>query len=122
MAKILVIDDEKIVRMAITHKLKKEGHEVIEAEDGEEGIEKYREDPADLIITDIIMPNKEGFETIRDLNEEFPDAKIVAMSGGGKISSENYLDIAKKFNVVDVFEKSFEWKEMLKIVRKLFPK
>ncbi len=122
MAKILVIDDEKIVRMAIIHKLKKEGHEVIEAEDGEEGIEKYREDPADLIITDIIMPNKEGFETIRELNEEFPDAKIVAMSGGGKISSENYLDIAKKFNVVDVFEKSFEWEEMLKIVRKLFPK
>jgi len=122
MAKILVIDDEKIVRMAITHKLKKEGHEVIEAEDGEEGIEKYREDPADLIITDIIMPNKEGFETIKDLNNEFPDAKIVAMSGGGKNSSENYLDIAKKFNVVDVFEKSFEWEEMLKIVRKLFPK
>lgn len=122
MAKILVIDDEKVVRMAITYKLKKEGHEVIEAEDGEDGIEKYRKDPADLIITDIIMPNKEGFETIKDLNQEFPDAKIVAMSGGGATSSKNYLDIAKKFNVVDVFEKSFEWEEMIKIVRKIFPK
>jgi len=122
MAKILVIEDEKVVRMAIKHRLNKEGHEVIEAEDGEEGITKYRENPVDLIITDIIMPNKEGFETIKDFNDEFPDAKIVAMSGGGKISSKSYLEIAKKFNVVDVFEKSFEWNEMLRIVRKLFPK
>ncbi|MFO7891659.1 MAG: response regulator [bacterium] len=122
MAKILVIDDEKVVRMAIMYKLKKEGHEVIEAEDGDEGIAKYRENPADLIITDIIMPNKEGFETIKDLNDEFPDAKIVAMSGGGASNSKNYLETAKKFNVVDVFEKSFEWEEMIRIVRKIFPK
>ncbi len=121
MAKILVIDDEKVVRMAIKHKLLKEGHEVIEAEDGDDGIAKYRENPTDLIITDIIMPNKEGFETIKDLNDEFPDAKIIAMSGGGKINSQNYLDIVKKLNIIDVFEKSFEWEEMIKIVRKIFP-
>ena len=121
MAKILVIDDEKVVRMAIKYKLIKEGHEVIEAEDGDEGIAKYRENPADLIITDIIMPNKEGFETIQDLNNEFPDDKIFAMSGGGASNSKNYLEIAKKFNVVDVFEKSFEWEEMIKIVRRIFP-
>lgn len=122
MAKILLIEDEKIVRMAIKHKLNNEGHDVVEAEDGGEGIEMYRKDPADLIITDIIMPGKEGFETIRDFNEEFPDAKIVAMSGGGTDNSKNYLDIAKEYNVFDVFEKSFEWKEMLQIVRRVFPK
>ncbi|MEJ2629229.1 MAG: response regulator [bacterium] len=116
-----MIDDEKVVRMAIKHKLLKEGHEVIEAEDGDDGIAKYRENPTDLIITDIIMPNKEGIETIKDLNDEFPDAKIVAMSGGGKINSQNYLDIVKKLNIIDVFEKSFEWEEMIKIVRKIFP-
>ena len=83
MARILIIDDEPQIRSMLKLMLEREDYEVVEAPDGVEGIKVYRQNPADLIITDLIMPNKDGIGMIIDLKKEFPDVNIIAMSGGG---------------------------------------
>lgn len=82
MARILIIDDNDDLRTVICGVLESAGHEVVQAADGVQGIELQRRSPVDLAITDILMPEKEGVETIRDLAREFPALRIIAMSGG----------------------------------------
>ena len=119
MAYILVMEDERIIQTIIRRYLEREGHEVVIAGDGEEGIKLYNERPADLVLTDIIMPKKEGIETIRDLKKISPDVKIIAMSGGGKIDSEDYLDLAAKFGVKATFIKGSDWSMLASLVKKV---
>lgn len=119
MAYILVMEDERIIQTIIRRYLEREGHEVVIAGDGEEGIKLYNERPADLVLTDIIMPKKEGIETIRDLKKISPDVKIIAMSGGGKIDSEDYLDLAAKFGVKATFIKGSDWSMLGPLVEKV---
>jgi len=119
MARILVIEDVEEVRDVIRRTLEAEGYEVVEASDGKEGIKLYREKQADLIITDIIMPDKEGIETIKELRQDFPDMKIIAISGGGRIGPFDYLNLAKQFGASRTLAKPFELKELVKIVREL---
>jgi len=95
MARILVVDDEEQVRLLLRIFLEKKGHEVIEAVDGEEGINLYRQTPTDLIITDLIMPKKDGLNMIMELKKEFPKVKIIAISGGGAIEPKRYLALAQ---------------------------
>jgi len=83
MARILLIDDDAPVRRTLRKMLERQGYEVEEAPDGKAGLTLYQENPADLIITDLIMPEMEGIETIMELRRRFPDVKIIAMSGGG---------------------------------------
>jgi len=116
MACILVIDDEPIVRTVIRKYLEIEGHEVVEAPDGEVGLELFRAKPTDLVITDILMPNKEGIETIREFRRDFPELKIIAMSGGGRVDSNAYLNLAKKFGATRVYEKTADWSRLVKMV------
>ena len=118
MAQILVIDDEYECRVAFRKALEHVGHAVLEASDGEEGILLYREQQPDLVILDILMPGKEGIETTRELKREFPDVKIIAMSGSGT----GYLDMAKEFGAERTFSKPFKGEEMLKAVKKLLGK
>src|SRR5947208_2928258 len=92
MARIIVIDDEESVRLAVTRLLRAEGHEVLEAEDGAVGLRLYEEKPAALVITDIVMPEQEGMETIFKLMKKNPRPKIIAISG----RDEDWLDIARK--------------------------
>ena len=75
MARILIIDDESQIRSMLRLMLERVGYKVVEAPDGIEGIRKYREKPTDLIITDLIMPNKDGIGVIIDLKKEFPEVK-----------------------------------------------
>jgi len=89
MARILVIDDDIQILEMLGQTLEREGYEVVDALDGKEGMRLYREAPTDLVITDIVMPEKEGVETIMELKRDFPDVKIIAMSGGGQINSES---------------------------------
>jgi len=119
LAYILVMEDERIIQTIIRRYLEREGHEVVIAGDGEEGIKLYNERPADLVLTDIIMPKKEGIETIRDLKKISPDVKIIAMSGGGKIDSEDYLDLAAKFGVKATFIKGSDWSMLGSLVEKV---
>ena len=117
MARILIIDDESQIRSMLRLMLERVGYEVVEAPDGIEGIRKYREKPADLIITDLIMPNKDGIGMIIDLKKEFPEVKIIAMSGGGVNRPEGYLDGAKKLGANRTLTKPIDRDKMLLAVK-----
>jgi len=108
MRKILIIDDNTAVRSTMARILELAGYETITAGDGNEGIIRMRQENPDLIITDIIMPEKEGIETIRQILNERPSAKIMAVSGGGRHANMDFLDAARKLGAIDVLEKPFE--------------
>jgi YesN/AraC family two-component response regulator len=97
MARILVVDDEEIIRFTLRQLLEKGGHEVFEAVNGRAALRAFEELHVDLVITDIIMPEKEGIETISELRRRRPDLKIIAVSGGGRTRTMNYLDMAERF-------------------------
>ena len=117
MARILIIDDESQIRSMLRLMLERAGYEIAEAPDGIDGIRQYRENPADLIITDLIMPNKDGIGMIIELKKEFPEVKIIAMSGGGVNRPEGYLDGAKKLGATRILVKPIDRDEMLKAVK-----
>jgi CheY-like chemotaxis protein len=119
MARILIIDDEAMMLDLIVKILEREGYETVVASGGKDGIKIQRENPADLSITDLIMPEKDGLETIMELRQDFKDVKIIAMSGGGKIGSETYLQIAKTMGAIGTIAKPFDRKELLKTVQEL---
>ena len=119
MTRILVIEDDAIVRELLQEILAHAGYEVAEARDGKEGIRLYRNEPADLVITDLIMPEKEGIETIMELRRDFPQVKIIAISGGGHVSPAGYLEIASRLGVQRTFAKPFLPDEILEAVREL---
>ena len=121
MARILVIEDDVAVRTVIRKMLVKNGHDVIEAPDGKVGISLFWESPADLIITDILMPEKEGIVTIMELRRDFPDVNILAISGGGKITSGDYLSLAKNIGATRTLSKPFTGKELIGVVEELLP-
>ena len=114
--RILIIDDEAPVRDMLRQMLEKEGYEVVEAPEGNAGIRLFRDNPTDLVITDILMPDKEGIETILELQKTFPQVKIIAISGGGRIKL-NVLPVAKAFGALRTLAKPFERKELLEAVR-----
>ena len=117
MALILIIDDEPQIRSMLKLMLERDGYEVAEAPDGIEGIRIYRQNPADLIITDLIMPNKDGIGVIIDLKKEFPNVKIIAMSGGGLNKPEGYLKGAKKLGAACTLTKPIDRGEMLRAIK-----
>ena len=117
MARILIIDDEPQIRSMLKLMLERDGYEVVEAPDGIEGIKAYRQKPADLIITDLIMPNKDGIGMIIELKKEFPDVKIIAMSGGGLNKPAGYLKGAKKLGAACTLTKPIDREMMLRAVK-----
>jgi len=119
MARILVIDDEEPVRAMIREMLERVGHTVEEAADGEEGIRAFQRHPADLVITDILMPNKGGLVAIRELREASPSAPIIAISGGGRTGRMNFLSTAQTFPGVHPLKKPFRRAELMSLVDRL---
>ena len=117
MQKILVIDDNVVVRNTIVQLLEGEGYAVVSAEDGRRGLTVFRSEKPDLVITDIIMPEKEGIETIRDIRDACPDAKIIAISGGGRIGNTDFLRIARQLGASDVIAKPLDPDHFINIVR-----
>jgi len=105
LASILIIDDEPDLLEVLATMLRQAGHDVATATDGYEGIASYRAHPTDLVLMDILMPGKEGIETEIELKSEFPDIRIIAMSGGGKIAPERYLQAASAFGACAVLSK-----------------
>lgn len=116
MARILVIDDEDQTRNMLLQVLQRAGHEVVTARDGSEGLQLYHTTLADLIITDILMPEKEGLETIIELRREFPNVKIIAMSGGGHKGNLNFLQAAKRLGAQRTLQKPFHLQEVIQLV------
>jgi CheY-like chemotaxis protein len=119
MTSILVVDDEKQIRLMLRQMLEREGYRVMEAPDGKMALKLYREHPADLVITDIIMPEMEGIKTIMELKKTSPKVKIIALSGGGKNDPEQYLKFAKKLGADRTFMKPFDRQTLLKTVREV---
>ena len=119
--RILIIDDEKQVRDMLRMILDRAGYEVEDAPDGKAGIRRrHCENPADLIITDILMPEKEGIETIMTFQKDFPECKCIAISGGGGFSSPYaFLATAKKLGAARVFTKPVNRGELLVAVEEL---
>lgn len=119
MARILVIDDDEQVLDMLYESLTREGYDVLRASNGEQGLRLYREGHVDLIITDLIMPEKEGIETIIELRQDFPDVKIIAISGGGRTGTKDYLHMAKIFGVQRTFTKPVAREQLLDSIREL---
>ncbi|MDH5527211.1 MAG: response regulator [Nitrospirota bacterium] len=116
MARILIIDDEELARYAVRKILTGAGHDVTEAENGSNGLELQRKTPFDLVITDIVMPEKEGIETIMDLKKEFPDTPIVAISGGGRLGPTDYLNMSSQLGARQTLAKPFSRDDLLSAV------
>ena len=119
MAKILIMDDDNQLREMLKIMLENEGYNVEDAENGYIGMKIIRKSHFDLVITDIIMPDKEGIETIMEIKKDFPTIKIIAMSGGGKIGPDSYLVMAKHLGADKALAKPFLQSEIVNAVREL---
>jgi CheY-like chemotaxis protein len=120
MARILLIDDDDAVRTMLRLTLNEFGHQVTEARDGAEGLKLLRNAGTDLVITDILMPEKEGFEVMLELRATHPSLKIIAISGGGRmISAKDYLAVAKAFGASKTLAKPFSNEALLAAIGEL---
>jgi DNA-binding response OmpR family regulator len=129
MAKIIVIDDEEDIRDVLKEVLTRAGYEVNTARNSDDGLELLRNDGADLVITDIIMPGKDGVETAYDIRIEFPNTRIIVISGGGNVTpmeyepsaikTEAYLASASAAGADMTLAKPFDRKELLDAVSEL---
>jgi len=116
---ILVIDDDEAMRSTVRKILEREGYEVREARDGQEGLRLFRERPADVVVTDLIMPGKEGMETIVELREEAPDARILVVSGAGTMLLDSTLSDAEAIGADASLPKPFTVDQLRKAVAAL---
>ena len=119
MANILVVDDNEEILKLQTEILSRSGHQVATAANGDEAVRLFRAGQFDLVITDLIMSDKEGIETIRDLRKLNPALKIIAMSGGGRLSAEDNLFIAQSLGASHTLAKPFSSQELLEAVNRL---
>jgi CheY-like chemotaxis protein len=117
MTKILVIDDNTVVRTTIAQILEDEGYDVLSAEDGLRGMAVFHKEQPDLIITDIIMPEQEGIQTIAEILKTKPDAKIIAISGGGRIGNTDFLRMAQALGAIAAIAKPFDPDELLTLLK-----
>jgi CheY-like chemotaxis protein len=119
MARILIVDDDATVRSMLRDILEDAAFEVAEAADGVKGLQTYRRQRADIVLCDLFMPVADGFELIREMRSEFPDVKIVAMSGGGFGGKLDMLPMAKHFGVAEIFYKPFDAADVLATVKRV---
>jgi CheY-like chemotaxis protein len=103
--RVLLIDDDAAVRMVIRLILEKSGFEVTEASDGKSGIRTYQTQPADVVLCDLFMPGMDGLEVMQELRREFPDARIVAISGGGFQGTVDMLPAARVLGAAAILYK-----------------
>jgi len=119
MAHILIIDDEVQIREVLRTVLERVGYTVSEAGDGIQGLRVYSAGGIDLVVTDIIMPQKGGIDTIMDLRRDFPNVKIIAISGGGMCGEVSYLDMAIGVGADRAIGKPFVLDDFLAAVEEL---
>ena len=119
MANILLVEDEEQLRSMLKEVLQSAGHLVREAENGKIALNVYAERPAELVITDLIMPEKEGLEIIRELKRGKAKVKIIAISGGGRNDAQDYLDLARRFGADRTIAKPFSNREILEVIEKV---
>lgn len=116
MSRILVIDDDPEIRSTLKKLLERSGHEVVIAADGRGAETALSGSSFDLMVTDIVMPDQDGLEVIRITRAAHPELPIIAISGGGRLRTGNYLRLAKAMGAVTAIEKPFEFDEFLREV------
>lgn len=119
MSVVLVIDDEPLVRKTIRLTLERSGHRVLEACDGRDGERAFAAEHVDLVVTDVLMPDQEGIETIRNLRRTDPGVRILAMSGGGRTKNQEFLELAMKLGATATIAKPFDLAEFTRAVDRL---
>ena len=117
MPHILLIEDNDDFRQVLQITLELLGHEVSSARDGKDALRMFASRPPDLIITDLVMPGKEGLETIQELKNLQPDVKIIAMSGGGRISPNHFLNVATILGANRTLAKPFTNEELVEAIQ-----
>ncbi|RMD65369.1 MAG: response regulator [Alphaproteobacteria bacterium] len=117
MARILLIDDETDLRTTVRMMLEQAGYEVVEADNGLEGLRQFEATAPDIVITDLIMPDMEGIETIRKMKSLAPATPIIAMSGGGRARRVDFLKAAKVLGASRTLPKPFRRHELLAAVQ-----
>jgi DNA-binding response OmpR family regulator len=121
MQRILIIDDDHAIRASLQLVLEREGYEVVCAVDGGAGIRMFERASPQMVITDLIMPNKEGIETIMELRSRDATMPILAISGGARIHNTDFLQIARRLGANESLAKPFTSKELVAAVRRLLP-
>jgi CheY-like chemotaxis protein len=116
MARILVVDDEGGVRSVIRRVLETRGHTVVEAGDGRTALALQAQEPVDLVITDLFMPDVDGLEVVRELRVRGPDVPVLVLSGGDTTGKMDLLQVAEAMGAKRVLSKPFEVDELLKEV------
>lgn len=120
MARILVIDDDELLRKVIVTSLRMAGHIVSEANGGNQGLKLVASEPTDLILTDLVMPEKDGIETLLAVKQRYPGIVIVAMSGVSQ-HAPLYLKVAKQLGAHRILEKPFELATLLRLIEEALP-
>ncbi len=122
MARILVIDDDELIRITLRNILQRAGYEVTLATNGQDGLKKFRERPADLVILDIIMPEKGGIEVLGEFRRDAPEAKIIAISGGVMGRETDYLAAPKELGADHCLAKPVRPRDLLEAVARFLPR
>jgi CheY-like chemotaxis protein len=117
--RILIVDDDEIMRTLLGDVLAEAGYAVETVEDGGQAVKRFSLQPAQLLIVDIFMPRKDGIETIQELKSQYPALKIIAISSGGLTSEMEFLDHAQFFGADQTFSKPLDFDKMLEAVREL---
>lgn len=116
MSAILLVDDDPSVRQVVSEMLRQAGHDVTPAENGRVALAQLRERTFDLVITDLIMPEQEGIETIAEIRRHEPNMRIIAMSGGGRLGPGDYLETARYLGADATLAKPFGRQELIATV------
>jgi DNA-binding response OmpR family regulator len=116
---VLIIEDDEFVKNMLRQTFKQAGYEVATASNGRIGLQLFQSEPFDIVITDLIMPDMEGIETITHLRKCNPGVKVIAISGGGRNRPDDYLHLASKLGASKTFTKPVDRNELLDAVRKL---
>ncbi len=119
MAKVLLVDDDELVRYALSHYLRKTGHEVIELDDGFKVPDLLVNEKPDIIVTDLIMPGVEGIEVIIEARRTHPDLPIIVMSGGGRKVDISILETAQFLGANASLAKPFDENELVRLIEEL---
>ena len=108
MARVLIVEDDANLRLILQNVVDQAGHTTYVATDGQDALNQVQQEPPDIVVTDIIMPEKEGIELILSLRKEFPEIRIIAISGGGQLGADHYLDMAREFGADITIGKPFD--------------
>lgn len=119
--RILLIEDDPLVRRSIESLLQHQHFAVLVAVDGRDGLTALGREPVDLIITDILMPNQDGIETLIAIKQAYPEVPVIAISGGFELEPEFYLRMAQTLGATRTLKKPFNAQELIAVIREILP-